>query len=246
MPSPTRPWRRTWPLHPEQTQPIPERCRLAAPRRCRTDRRRASCLIPVHGIPEYLACLEHRHRSLRYLQGLAGARIASAPGHPPLRREPPEAHNCHVLALRDRFADHLEHRIHREQRGQLAQARSTCHASGNLSSIHAIPSPANLDGVGKTTLVNALAEHYKGEAANTPGPFLPRLTAPILDALGDNQTARCLFYAASVLSEGRRARKAADTLRQIPGTRALSARHRHHRRLRCGPRYSGGSVSTIP
>lgn len=67
-----------------------------------------------------------------------------------------------------------------------------------------------LDGVGKTTLVNALAEHYKGEAANTPGPLLKWLTAPILDALGDNQTARCLFYAATVLSEGKRARKAAD------------------------------------
>lgn len=68
-----------------------------------------------------------------------------------------------------------------------------------------------LDGVGKTTLVNALAEHYEGEAANTPGPLLRRLTDPILDALGDNQTARCLFYAASVLSEGERARTAADS-----------------------------------
>lgn len=67
-----------------------------------------------------------------------------------------------------------------------------------------------LDGVGKTTLVNALAEHYEGEAANTPGHSLRRLMHPILDALGDNQTARCLFYAASVLSEGKRARKAAD------------------------------------
>ncbi|MDE2716320.1 MAG: AAA family ATPase [Chloroflexota bacterium] len=67
-----------------------------------------------------------------------------------------------------------------------------------------------LDGVGKTTLVNALAEHYEGKPANTPGPLLQRLTDPILDALGDNQTARCLFYAASVLSEGKRARRAAD------------------------------------
>ncbi len=67
-----------------------------------------------------------------------------------------------------------------------------------------------LDGVGKTTLVDALAEHYGGEAANTPGPLLQKLTGPILDALGDDQTARCLFYAASVLSEGKRARKAAD------------------------------------
>ena len=67
-----------------------------------------------------------------------------------------------------------------------------------------------LDGVGKTTLVSALAEHYEGEAANTPGPLLRPLTDQILDALGDNQTARCLFYAASVLSEGKRAPKAAD------------------------------------
>ena len=67
-----------------------------------------------------------------------------------------------------------------------------------------------LDGVGKTTLVNALAEHYEGEAANTPGPVLRGLTDQILDALGNDQTARCLFYAASVFSEGKRARQAAD------------------------------------
>lgn len=62
-----------------------------------------------------------------------------------------------------------------------------------------------LDGVGKTTLVHLVAERLGGLAMDTPGPVL-RATAPaVLDALGEHQTARALFYAASVLAAGARA-----------------------------------------
>ena len=61
---------------------------------------RSPFLIPVHGIPEFPAHLECRHRSLRYLQVLAGARISPAAGHPPPRREPPESYDWHILPLR--------------------------------------------------------------------------------------------------------------------------------------------------
>lgn len=67
-----------------------------------------------------------------------------------------------------------------------------------------------LDAVGKTTVTDALAQHLRGEAMNTPGPVLRPLSDRILAALGDDQTARCLFYAASVLAQGRRARGIAD------------------------------------
>lgn len=67
-----------------------------------------------------------------------------------------------------------------------------------------------LDAVGKTTLAKALAENLRGEAMDTPGPALRPLRDGILEALGDDQAARCLFYAASVLAQGRRAREIAD------------------------------------
>lgn len=67
-----------------------------------------------------------------------------------------------------------------------------------------------LDAVGKTTVAQALAGHLGTEAMNTPGPELRLLSDRILAALGDDQVARCLFYAASVLAQGRRARAIAD------------------------------------
>lgn len=68
----------------------------------------------------------------------------------------------------------------------------------------------SLDGVGKTTLVVGLARALRGVAMATPGPELKPLSTQILAALGDDQTARCLFYASTVLAQGRRARQLAD------------------------------------
>ena len=67
-----------------------------------------------------------------------------------------------------------------------------------------------LDGVGKTTLVHNLAARLGGVATDTPGPGLRRIRQDVLDALGDDQTARCLFYAATVLAQGRFARRMAN------------------------------------
>ncbi len=64
-----------------------------------------------------------------------------------------------------------------------------------------------LDGVGKTTLARDLAAHLGGIALDTPGTDLRAVSTRVLDALGQHQTARALFYAASVLSAGERARK---------------------------------------
>lgn len=64
-----------------------------------------------------------------------------------------------------------------------------------------------LDGVGKSTLTQALAARLGGVAMDTPGPELRALSPAILGALGAEQTARALFYAASVVAAGRRARE---------------------------------------
>ena len=63
-----------------------------------------------------------------------------------------------------------------------------------------------LDGVGKTTLASDLAARLSGVAMDTPGPKLRPLRSKVLAALGPHQAARCLFYAASVLVAGQRAR----------------------------------------
>lgn len=67
-----------------------------------------------------------------------------------------------------------------------------------------------LDGVGKTTLAHALAAHLGGVGMNTPGDALRPVTPGILAGLGDHQTARALFYASSVLAQGREARRLVD------------------------------------
>ena len=67
-----------------------------------------------------------------------------------------------------------------------------------------------LDGVGKTTLVRELAQHYGGIALDTPGTELRPLVSSVLSALGQHQTARCLFYAGSVLAAGCKARQLAE------------------------------------
>lgn len=64
-----------------------------------------------------------------------------------------------------------------------------------------------LDGVGKTTLVQELAQYCGGIAMDTPGTELRPVTDKVLTALGNHQTARCLFYASSVLAAGCQARQ---------------------------------------
>lgn len=63
-----------------------------------------------------------------------------------------------------------------------------------------------LDGVGKTTLVGDLARVLGGITMDTPGPALRGLAPGVLEALGRQQAARALFYAASVVSIGAQAR----------------------------------------
>lgn len=63
-----------------------------------------------------------------------------------------------------------------------------------------------LDGVGKTTLVGGLAAHLGGVAMDTPGPTLRGLRQGVLDGLGPDQLARCVFYLSTVIAEGRKAR----------------------------------------
>lgn len=67
-----------------------------------------------------------------------------------------------------------------------------------------------LDGVGKTTLASTLAARLGGTMMNTPGRELGTCSRAVLDALGPHQPARCLFYAASVLVAGERARALVD------------------------------------
>lgn len=67
-----------------------------------------------------------------------------------------------------------------------------------------------LDGVGKTTLARDLADRLGGVAMDTPGTELRACSPAVLAALGPHQVARCLFYAASVLVAGRRARDLVD------------------------------------
>ncbi|MGB1091413.1 MAG: dTMP kinase [Oceanobacter sp.] len=62
-----------------------------------------------------------------------------------------------------------------------------------------------LDGVGKTTLAKNLAEHYGCTFLTTPGKELQPLRGDIIKGLGESQTARALFYAATVQAEGERA-----------------------------------------
>lgn len=62
-----------------------------------------------------------------------------------------------------------------------------------------------LDGVGKSTLARGLAEKLEGKYMNTPGTALTECRAVIMDAMGDDQLGRALFYASTVSAQGRRA-----------------------------------------
>lgn len=67
-----------------------------------------------------------------------------------------------------------------------------------------------LDGVGKSTVVQLLAERYSGHAMSTPGPALHDSRQAVLEAFADDELAKALFYAASVSSQGRQARSRAE------------------------------------
>jgi dTMP kinase len=67
-----------------------------------------------------------------------------------------------------------------------------------------------LDGVGKSTAARALAAELGGVAMNTPGDQLRGVSEAVLRGLGEQQAARCLYYAASVVARGAEARRAVD------------------------------------
>ncbi len=64
-----------------------------------------------------------------------------------------------------------------------------------------------LDGVGKSTLVKGLAEHFAGVAMSTPGDALTQARPLVLTAFAHDELAKALFYAASVSSQGNAARR---------------------------------------
>ena len=64
-----------------------------------------------------------------------------------------------------------------------------------------------LDGVGKSTLVKGLAEHFAGVAMSTPGDALAQARPHVLTAFAHDELAKALFYAASVSSQGNAARR---------------------------------------
>ena len=72
-----------------------------------------------------------------------------------------------------------------------------------------------LDGVGKTTLVQSLAQALGGVAMNTPGPELRALGPGLLAGIGPDQTARALFYGATVRAQGVAARRIVDGGRSV-------------------------------
>jgi len=63
-----------------------------------------------------------------------------------------------------------------------------------------------LDGVGKSTLARRLAADHGYQLMTTPGKELLPIRAEIVNGLGSSQTAKALFYAATVQAEGEKAR----------------------------------------
>lgn len=72
-----------------------------------------------------------------------------------------------------------------------------------------------LDGVGKTTLVRSLAQALGGVAMNTPGPALRALGPGLLAGIGPDQSARAIFYAATVRAQGVAARRIVESGRSV-------------------------------
>jgi len=72
-----------------------------------------------------------------------------------------------------------------------------------------------LDGVGKSTLANKLAEQLGAQLMSTPGDRFKAIRSPVMEAFGEDQLAKALFYAATVSSEGRKARSIVDQGRWV-------------------------------
>lgn len=68
-----------------------------------------------------------------------------------------------------------------------------------------------LDGVGKSTVVQRLAEHFCGHAMSTPGPALRECRSTVLQVFAEDELAKALFYTASVSSQGRQARRLVES-----------------------------------
>ncbi|WP_052761240.1 dTMP kinase [Sedimenticola thiotaurini] len=68
-----------------------------------------------------------------------------------------------------------------------------------------------LDGIGKSTLVEQLAREFSGLAMSTPGEALHDSRRVIMNDFSDDELAKALFYAASVSSQGRKARKKVES-----------------------------------
>lgn len=67
-----------------------------------------------------------------------------------------------------------------------------------------------LDGVGKSTVIQQLAECFSGHAMSTPGAALRESRQAMLQAFAEDELAKALFYAASVSSQGKQARHRAE------------------------------------
>lgn len=64
-----------------------------------------------------------------------------------------------------------------------------------------------LDATGKTTVARALAERLGGRALDTPGEAIRSVRPTVHEGLGEDQDSRVLFYLATVLAQGGRARR---------------------------------------
>ena len=64
-----------------------------------------------------------------------------------------------------------------------------------------------LDGVGKSTLARRFAQQYGYQLMTTPGTEILPMRADIINGLGSSETAKALFYAATVQAEGKKAHK---------------------------------------
>lgn len=68
-----------------------------------------------------------------------------------------------------------------------------------------------LDGVGKSTLAQRYAQQYGYQLMTTPGRELLPIRSDIISSLGDSETAKALFYAATVQAEGEKARSLVES-----------------------------------
>ena len=62
-----------------------------------------------------------------------------------------------------------------------------------------------LDGVGKSTLARGVAEKIKGQYMSTPGNAFAEIRSVAMEAFGDDQLGRALFYASTVSAQGKKA-----------------------------------------